>query len=241
MVNNQITSQDLDLPEPSVTSPLQVPPELNAMVEDITSNVLGKMTQESTVNAPELIDVDPHVPAGSDTETIDYIENGYIGDMLPKESGSPLPESVLDSLGRISPININSSPRQDDELLPKIPQNDVRPTVMIENEDVDFTLSRTIDRVEINPNNDDDVTFVKQTPQHPRCRLARMLQDETSRIEVDAEVLEAYLLFSANITLDETNKDKKKEEIFNKIMNQLPPDNTIYTDHDKKTNTYKVR
>ena len=216
MVNNQITSQDLDLPEPSITPSLQLPPELNAMVEDMTSNVQGKMTQESTVNAPELIDVDPDVPAGSDTETIDYIENDYIGDMLSKESGLPLPQSALDLLGRISPINIDSPPRQDDELLPKIPQKDDRPTVMIEDEDVDFTLSCTVDRVEINPNNDDDVTFAKQTPQHPRYRLARMLQDETSRIEVDAEVLEAYLLFSANITLDETNKDKKKRSLIKK-------------------------
>ena len=113
---------------------------------------------------------------------------------------------------------------------------------MIEDEDVDFTVLHTADLVEINANNDDDVTFVKQSPQHLRNRLARMLQDETPRIEVDAEVLEAYPSFTANITIDETDKDKKQEEIFDKIINQLRPENdTIYIDHDKKTNTYKVR
>ena len=45
-VNDQITSQDLILPEPSIALPLQLPPELNAMVEDITSTVMGKITQE---------------------------------------------------------------------------------------------------------------------------------------------------------------------------------------------------
>ena len=51
------------------------------------------------VNNQIIIEVDPDVPAGSDMETIEYIENDYIGDMLPKESESPLPQSVLDSLG----------------------------------------------------------------------------------------------------------------------------------------------
>ena len=62
-----------------------------------------------------------------------------------------------------------------------------------------------------------------------------MLQDETPRTEVDAEVLEAYLSYTANKTLDEIDKDKKQEEIFEKIIYQLLSDNdTIYIDHDKK-------
>ena len=113
---------------------------------------------------------------------------------------------------------------------------------MIEDEEVDFTISDITDGVEINANNDNDVTFVKQMPQHPRDGLARMLQDKTPRIEVDAWVLEVYPSFTANITLDETDKDKKQKEIFDKIINQLLPDNdTIYIDHDEKSKTYKVK
>ena len=124
MVNDQITSTDLNLSEPCITMPLQLLRELNAMFKDITSNVLGKTTQESIVNSPELIDVDPDVPAGSDMEIIDYIEDDYIeddyiGDMLPEESRSLLPQSVLDSLGCISPINVDSPPPQDDEFYQK--------------------------------------------------------------------------------------------------------------------------
>ena len=63
--------------------------------------MLGKISQESIENPPELIDVDPDLPPGSNTETIDYIEDdyiedGYISDMLPEESGSSLLQSVLD-------------------------------------------------------------------------------------------------------------------------------------------------
>ena len=74
-----------------------------------------------------------------------------------------------------------------------------------------------------------------------RDRLARMLQGETSRIEMDAEVLEAHLSFSANIILDETNKDKKEKKK-SLIKKKSPSGNdTIWIDYDKKTNTYKVR
>ena len=105
-VNNQITSQDLNLPEWPIALPLQLPPELNAMVEDITSNVMGKITQKSIINPPEMIVVDPDIPQGSGTETIDYIEGDWIGDMLPETTDDPIPHDVLDSLARISPIRI---------------------------------------------------------------------------------------------------------------------------------------
>ena len=122
-VNNQITSQDLNLPEWPIALPLQLPPELNAMVEDITSNVMGKITQKSIINPPEMIVVDPDIPQGSGTETIDYIEGDWIGDMLPETTDDPIPHNVLDSLARISPIRIDSTSSlspQDNELLPEI-------------------------------------------------------------------------------------------------------------------------
>ena len=122
-VNDQITSQDLILPEPSIALPLQLPPELNAMVEDITSTVMGKITQESIINPPETIVVDPDIHQNSDTETIDYIEDDKINGMLPETTDDPIPQDVLDSLARISPIRIDSNPSpppKNDELLPEI-------------------------------------------------------------------------------------------------------------------------
>ena len=42
-VNGQITLQEINLPEPNIASPLQLPPNLNAIVNKITSNVLTKI------------------------------------------------------------------------------------------------------------------------------------------------------------------------------------------------------
>ena len=42
-VNDQITLQEINLPEPNIASPLQLPPNLNAIVNKITSNVLTKI------------------------------------------------------------------------------------------------------------------------------------------------------------------------------------------------------
>ena len=86
------------------------------------------------------------------------------------------------------------------------------------------------------------MTFVKQTPQHPRDRLARMLKNKTPTIEIDADVLENYPSFTVDINIDETDRNIKEEEVFDKIINQLPPDNdTIYIEHNKKNNKYRVR
>ena len=79
------------------------------------------------------------------------------------------------------------------------------------------------------------MTFVKQTAQHPRDRLARILRNKTPTIDVDADVLENYPSFTADINIDETDQNIKQEEVFGKIIYQLLPDNdTIYTEHDKK-------
>ena len=91
-------------------------------------------------------------------------------------------------------------------------------------------------------NENDKVTFVKQTPQHRRDRLARMLKNKTPTIEIDADVLENYPSFTVDINIDETDRNIKEEEVFDKIINQLPPDNdTIYIEHNKKNNKYRVR
>ena len=42
-VNDQMTLQEINLPEPNIASPLQLPPNLNAIVNKITSNVLTKI------------------------------------------------------------------------------------------------------------------------------------------------------------------------------------------------------
>ena len=60
--------------------------------------------------------------------------------------------------------------------------------------------------------------------------------------ETDAGVLENYPSFTADINIDKTDKNIKEEEVFDSIINQLPPDNnTVYIDHDKKNNKFRVK
>ena len=102
---------------------------------------------------------------------------------------------------------------------------------------------QTLNGVEITNNNDDssEVSFVKQTPQHQKYRLARLLRNKAPAIEIDADVLENYPSFTADINTDETDENIKQEEVFDRIMNPLPPDNdTVFINHDKK-NKFRVR
>ena len=57
---------------------------------------------------------------------------------------------------------------------------------------------RTTNEVEITNNNDDnsEVSFIKQTPQHTKDKLARMLRNKAPKIEIDADVLENYPSFT---------------------------------------------
>ena len=95
-----------------------------------------------------MIVVDPDINQASDTETINYIEDDWIGDMLPEETDA-VPKSVLDSLAI---IDKPSPPLQDDELLLEINRDDKRETKAINdnNDDIDFTISCTVDGVENN-------------------------------------------------------------------------------------------
>ena len=62
---------------------------------------MGKITQQSIINPPETILVDPDIHQVSDTETIDYTEDDWIGHMLTQTTEHPIPQDVLYSLARI--------------------------------------------------------------------------------------------------------------------------------------------
>ena len=50
-----------------------------------------------------------------------------------------------------------------------------------------------------------------------------MLRNKAPTIEVDADVLEKYTSFTAKVNIDETDKNIKKEDVFERLRNQLPP------------------
>ena len=57
---------------------------VNAIVDEITNNALTKISQKTLpeLPEPERIVIDTDVDQGSDTETINYSEDGYIGEIL---------------------------------------------------------------------------------------------------------------------------------------------------------------
>ena len=89
--------------------------------------------------------------------------------------------------------------------------------------DISFNISQTTIGVEITNNNGNNKEVVKQTLQHLKDRLARMLKNKAPTTEIDADVLDNYPSFTADINIDETDKNIKQEETFDRIINQSPP------------------
>ena len=77
---------------------------------------------------------------------------------------------------------------------------------------------------------------------HPRDRMKRILRNTPVNISADADVLKELPYFNAKIKVDELNKKKRRDAIMDKIIKQLPPNNDIYyVDHDRQTDTFRVR
>ena len=88
-VNDQITFQDINLPEANIMSPLELPPNVNAIVDEITNNVLTKISQKTLTDLPEskttVIDTD--IDQGLNSETINYLQDDYIGKNITRNAG----------------------------------------------------------------------------------------------------------------------------------------------------------
>ena len=115
-----------------------------------------------------------------------------------------------------------------------------------EDNDVDFiriTPSHPGDRLRRKLRREkEEVRFPKVNPAHPRYRRDRILRNRPVNIEVDAEVLKELPCFNTKIKVGELNKTKRREAIFDQIVKQLPPNNdTYYIDHDRTTDTFKLK
>ena len=104
-VNDQITLQDINLPEPNIATPLQLLLNVTAITNKIANNVLTKISQKTLpgLSEPETIVTDTNVDQGSDTEKINNFKDNYIGKIIPKtpDEQQQIPQELLDSLTRI--------------------------------------------------------------------------------------------------------------------------------------------
>ena len=67
-VNDQIILQDINLPGPNNVLPLQLLPNVSAIIDEITNNVLTKTSQKTLPDLPEpeTIVINTDVDQGSD-------------------------------------------------------------------------------------------------------------------------------------------------------------------------------
>ena len=67
-VNDQIILQDINLPGPNNVLPLQLSPNVSAIIDEITNDVLTKTSQKTLPDLPEpeTIVIDTDVDQGSD-------------------------------------------------------------------------------------------------------------------------------------------------------------------------------
>ena len=104
-VHDQITLQDINLPEPNIALPLQLLLNVTAIIDKIANNVLTKISQKTLPDLPEpkTIVIDTNVDQGSDTEKINYFEDNYISKIIPEtpDEQQQIPQELLDSLARI--------------------------------------------------------------------------------------------------------------------------------------------
>ena len=131
-VNDQITLQDINLLEPNIALYLQLPPNVNVIVDEITNNVLTKISPKALLDLPEpeTIVIDTDIDQGLDTETINYYIN-YISKILPEmpDEQQQIPQELLDTLTRIG--STPYLPLQGDKLLPGINQVNKRETTIM--------------------------------------------------------------------------------------------------------------
>ena len=99
--HDQITLQDINLPELSITPPLQLRPNTNAVVDKIRNNVVTKISPKTLADlrGPKTIVIDTDVDQASDTETSNYFENNYICKIIPEtpDEQQQIPQEMLDS------------------------------------------------------------------------------------------------------------------------------------------------
>ena len=73
-----------------------------------------------------------------------------------------------------------------------------------------------------------ELKCLKTVPSHPRDRLSRRLKIAPGNIVCDEEFLKEFPYFNKKIRVSETDKIKRRETIFDKILKQMGPETHEY-------------
>ena len=73
-----------------------------------------------------------------------------------------------------------------------------------------------------------ELKYSKTVPSHPRDPSSRQLKKAPANIVCDEEFLKEFPYFNKKIRVKETDKMKRREAIFDKILKQMGPENDKY-------------
>ena len=149
---------------------------------------------------------------------------------------------------KVVPAKKRSDDDDDLRFLKKVPahprlrlRRNLRNQNRLNDNDVEITKVRPShprDRLQRITKNRSDVQITKVRPSHPRDRLQRLTKNRSAKISLDKNVLKDLPYFNTQIKVNEADKNRRKEAIFDKVIKQLPPSNDqYYIKHDKKNDS----
>ena len=82
---------------------------------------------------------------------------------------------------------------------------------------------------------------MKTVPSHPKDCLSRRLKNAPANTVCHEEFLKEFPYFNKKIRVNETDKIKRREAIFDKILRQMGPENDkYYVKYNQDLDTYYI-
>ena len=86
-----------------------------------------------------------------------------------------------------------------------------------------------------------ELKYLTTVPSHPRDHLSRQLKNAPANIVCDEKLLKEFPYFNKKIKVNETDKIKQREAIFDKILKQMGPENDkYYVKYNQDLDTYYI-
>ena len=86
-----------------------------------------------------------------------------------------------------------------------------------------------------------ELKYLKTVPSHPSDRLSRQLKNAPANVVCDEEFLKEFPYFNKKIRVNETDKIKRREAIFDKILRQMGAENDkYYVQYNQDLYTYHI-
>ena len=86
-----------------------------------------------------------------------------------------------------------------------------------------------------------ELKYLKTVPSHPKDWLSSRLKNAPTNIVCDEEFLKKFPCFNKKIRVNETDKIKRRETIFDQILKQMGPEtDKYYAKYNQDLDTYYI-